>query len=195
MRKKYTVYKHTFPNGKVYIGITNQTVENRWRFNGSGYNTQSLMHNAILKYGWQNIKHEILYTDISKQEAEKIEIELISRYKSNQREFGYNVDNGGFHRGCHSQETRNKISLAKIGTHHTESAKQKIGRASKGRYHKKETKMKRSKPVMCVELNVVYFGIREAERETSISNGSISKCLKGTRNTAGGYHWKYADAI
>lgn len=32
----YKVYKHTFPNGKKYIGITKLTVENRWR-SGKGY--------------------------------------------------------------------------------------------------------------------------------------------------------------
>lgn len=27
----YTVYKHTSPNGKVYIGITKLSVERRWQ--------------------------------------------------------------------------------------------------------------------------------------------------------------------
>ena len=53
----YTVYKHTFPNNKVYIGITSQSVSRRWR-NGEGYrNKQQLIYRAILKYGWDNIKH------------------------------------------------------------------------------------------------------------------------------------------
>ena len=193
MENSYTVYKHTFPNGKIYIGITNQTIERRWRYNGSGYKTQSLMYNAILKYGWDNIKHEILYMGMSKDEAEEVEIELISRYKSNQREYGYNVNNGGFHNGCHSEATRAKISIAKMGTRHTDEAKCKIRIASTGRYHTKETKMKRSKPVECIELNTVYFGIREAEKQLQISTGAISKCLNGTRHTAGGYHWRYAE--
>lgn len=32
----YTLYKHTAPSGKVYIGITSQNVMKRWQ-NGSGY--------------------------------------------------------------------------------------------------------------------------------------------------------------
>lgn len=28
---KYVVYKHTCPNGKVYIGITSQKPEHRWK--------------------------------------------------------------------------------------------------------------------------------------------------------------------
>lgn len=193
MKKDYTVYMHIFPNGKVYVGITNQTVERRWRSDGYGYKTQSMMYNAILKYGWDNINHVVLHTNLSRDEAEKEEIATIDKYKSNQRKYGYNINNGGSHHGCHSEATKLKISQAKIGTRHTEEAKRKIAIASKGRLHTEETKKKRSKPVVCVELNVTYFGIREAERQTGISCPGIVKCLHGQRKTAGGYHWRYAE--
>ena len=55
----YVVYKHTSPSGKVYIGITGQDIHRRWRNNGEGYRGQ-LFYNAIKKYGWENISHEIL---------------------------------------------------------------------------------------------------------------------------------------
>lgn len=42
----YTVYRHTSPSGKVYIGITKQKPHKRWN---SG---QPLFERAILKYGW-----------------------------------------------------------------------------------------------------------------------------------------------
>lgn len=51
----YTVYMHTFPNGKRYVGITCQDVSRRWR-DGKGYDEQAV-HGAILKYGWNNIQH------------------------------------------------------------------------------------------------------------------------------------------
>lgn len=34
----YYVYKHTFPNNKVYIGITCRTLEERWGKNGKEEN-------------------------------------------------------------------------------------------------------------------------------------------------------------
>lgn len=34
--KRYYLYRHTTPSGKVYIGITCQKPENRWN-NGRGY--------------------------------------------------------------------------------------------------------------------------------------------------------------
>lgn len=102
MKKNYYVYKHTFPNGKVYIGITSLKPEHRWN-NGKGYlkktkddkYDQPLIAYAINKYGWDNIEHEILFKGLSKKAAELKEIELISQYKSDNREFGYNLEKGG----------------------------------------------------------------------------------------------------
>lgn len=61
----YSVYKHTFPNGKVYIGMTSRKPKDRWH-NGKGYKTQSLIHKAIQEYGWNNVKHEILFENLTK---------------------------------------------------------------------------------------------------------------------------------
>lgn len=102
MKKNYYVYKHTFPNGKVYIGITSLKPEHRWN-NGKGYlkktkdnkYDQPLMAYAINKYGWDNVEHEILFKGLSKKDAELKEVELISQYKSDNREFGYNLEKGG----------------------------------------------------------------------------------------------------
>ena len=98
----YCVYKHTFPNGKVYIGITCKKPEQRWGKDGKGYleqkdgkYNQPLMANAVLKYGWNNVAHEILFDNLNREEAEQIEINLIAQHKSNNPEFGYNIAIGG----------------------------------------------------------------------------------------------------
>ena len=92
--RNYTVYMHICPNNKKYIGITKLKPKDRWK-NGKSYKTQQLFFRAIQKYGWDNIKHEILFSNLTKEEAEQKEIELIALYKSNQREYRYNVENGG----------------------------------------------------------------------------------------------------
>lgn len=58
-----------------------------------------------------NIKHEILYTGLSEEEASKLEADLIKKYKSNNYEYGYNIANGGFTKGIYtvSEDIRNKI--------------------------------------------------------------------------------------
>lgn len=127
----YTVYKHTSPSGKVYIGITRQNVKKRWQ-NGNGYAHSEHFKNAILKYGWNNIKHEILYTGLSKDEACKMEIELIALYKSNQREFGYNNSKGGECGNKFSEETKQKISNSLKGKKASDATRKKLSDSHKG---------------------------------------------------------------
>lgn len=109
----YIVYKHTTPINKVYIGITSQDSSERWR-KGEGYRSQ-MFYKAIQKYGWGNIKHEILFENLTKEEAEQKEIELIHRYKSNHKNYGYNIENGGNSIGKHSEETKKKIGMKNKG--------------------------------------------------------------------------------
>ena len=90
----YKIYIHIFPNDKVYIGITSQNPKRRWN-NGKGYRNNKYMTNAILKYGWDNIKHEILFDNLTKEQAEQKEIELIAEFNSNNKKYGYNILEGG----------------------------------------------------------------------------------------------------
>lgn len=91
--KKWVVYKHTAPNGKVYIGITCQKSEYRWN-NGINYSCQPLFFHAIIKYGWINFKHKILYDGLTYEEAAEKETEIIKEYNSTDYKFGYNISGG-----------------------------------------------------------------------------------------------------
>lgn len=91
----YKVYKHTCPNGKVYIGITKQKPERRWGVNGCGYKENKYFYRAIQKYGWENIKHEIIAEGLTEAEADAMEIDLISEYRATDRNCGYNRHFGG----------------------------------------------------------------------------------------------------
>lgn len=86
----YNVYKHTnLVNHKSYIGITSQKCENRWGINGKGYELQPKFYHAIQKYGWNNFQHDVLYTNLDKETALKIEADLIKTYDT--IENGYNI--------------------------------------------------------------------------------------------------------
>ena len=76
MKKLYIVYVHITPDGMHYYGVTCQKVERRWRGNGRYYKTTSLQP-YIEKYGWNNIKHIVLFENLSKEDALKIEDSLI----------------------------------------------------------------------------------------------------------------------
>ena len=177
----YTVYQHKNKiNGKVYIGITKQKPEQRWR-HGQGYKSSPHFYAAIQKYGWDNFEHNILFQNLTKEEACKKEQELIAKYHSMDREFGYNSTSGGdiftmnketkqkisqsmmgnkngLGRPC-SEEKKKKISEAQKGKHLTEKHKQKLSEAAKNRHapcsdQAKENIRKAShkKPVYCEEL-------------------------------------------
>ena len=137
----WTVYKHTAPNGMIYIGITSQPCYKRWR-KGKGYQHNYHFYSAIKEFGWDNIQHEIVCTNVSQEEAQRMEIELITKYKSDCREFGYNIECGGLLHDKVSEETRKKLSDINkgkfVGVNHpnygkrlTEEQRERISRLTK----------------------------------------------------------------
>ena len=91
MEREYSVYCHTFPNGKKYIGISSDC-EKRWR-NGKGYETQPKMDRAIKKYGWSNVKHDIVIDGLTHKQANELEKWLIAEFDCIKN--GYNSTIGG----------------------------------------------------------------------------------------------------
>lgn len=202
MNNNYIVYIHIFPNKKIYVGITQQQPEKRWK-NGYGYKKTSYVYNAIMKYGWENIEHKTIFVNLTKEEAEQKEIELIAKYKSNQREYGYNISRGGNSVGKHSDETKRKISLKNsgvnnpmYGNHKKRKKFTKEGRRNCSLSHigiklSEEAKAKISKKVICVETNEIFKSIADAQRKKHCYH--ISKCCNNIKNyiTSGGYHWRF----
>ena len=147
----FTVYKHTSPSGKVYIGITSQPLKKRWSY-GYGYQNNDHFWKAIQKYGWNNFTHEIIAAELTKQEACNMEQELIVKYNSTNPDFGYNLSKGGELIGygvpC-SDEKKEKIRQSRLrekhwfyGKHLSEEHRRKISEKSKGRHPSDETKVK-----------------------------------------------------
>lgn len=193
MDNNYTVYKHTAPNGKVYIGITFRKPETRWS-NGNGYSRQKHFYAAIKKYGWENIKHEILFENLSKEDACQKEIELIAQYKSNDPEFGYNQSLGGesgnFGRR-HSEETKQKMSEAQkgeknhgFGKHLSEETKAKLSKANKGKIISEETRKKMSERQKGVRLSEeTKKKISEAHKGKPLSKEHVAKIAEANKKT------------
>lgn len=122
-----------------------------------------------------------------------------------------------------SEEARKRISKSMIGnkhgkgqkmseehkrrlaeSHKTEDFRRKLSEANKSKKHSEETKRKLSeshkglgsKKVICVETSIIYDSILEASQANNIKGrGHISACCKGTRKTAGGYHWEYYEGV
>lgn len=148
MLDNYCVYKHTSPNGKVYIGVTKNKPEERWR-NGNGYKRHPHFYNAICKYGWDKFQHEVLAENLSYNEASEMEVDLIATCNASNREHGYNLRLGG-NMCTHGEETRRKISLLKMGNKYhqgmnvSEETKRKMSIAHTGKKISYETRLKMS---------------------------------------------------
>ena len=72
----WTVYEHWSPSGKVYVGITSQSIKVRWQ-NGNGYIKCKTFYRAIRKYGWENMKHVIVSSNLGEKTAKNMEKDLI----------------------------------------------------------------------------------------------------------------------
>lgn len=216
----YTVYKHVCPNNKIYVGITGLNVKKRWS-NGYGYRNNQFFFRAVEKYGWDNIKHKILFSNLSKEQAEQKEIELISLYKSDQKEHGYNVSSGGGATTLGakmSDETKEKIRKAckgrtpwNKGKPRTPEERKKMSKNragivpwNKGKKWSDKTKENISKTqlarqsgrrVVCLETNEIFYSAAEAQRQTGVDRSAISKCCRKQKNflTAGKKHWVFAE--
>lgn len=215
----YTVYRHTNKlNGKKYVGITKRKPEYRWN-NGEGYRGCTHFYNAIQKYGWEEFSHEILFTGLTKEEAEKKEKELIAKWDLTNDTVGYNCASGGNlgktmsdetklkirnallgRKITHSQETRVKISNSLKGQKLSDSTKLKMSNARKGRPIKEETKtiLRKTSPKnkRVFQYDVYgkfigdYYSMKEASRVTGINYNGISQCCLNKQKSAGGFIWK-----
>lgn len=212
----FTVYCHINKiNGKKYVGITKQNPEIRWH-SGNGYNNSEYFWRAIKKYGWGNFEHKILYENLTKEEAERVEIQLIAEWKTTDRAYGYNIANGGNHIGSVSEETKKKISNGHKGIatelHRTEKTKKKISKGLKGIKRSNETKKKMSDfaksrgmseltrqrfieanekrkiPVICITTGIEYESASEAARQTGLCKSTILRQCAGKTKKK---EWRY----
>ncbi len=208
--KTYVVYRHIFPNGKSYIGITSaHPYYKRWK-HGEGYRNQIKVYRAIKKFGWGSISHEIIANNLTLDDANLMEQELIAKYDSINN--GYNITTGGG--GCngfhHSDEAKRKISIANKGIPHGGGDSSRLikwvsvhGAWNKGKklspeHYRKLLALAKSKGKPITAYNPIthepllhFESCEAASRAMRVSASSIRKCLKGRTKTSVGYIWRY----
>lgn len=194
-KQVFNIYIHTnITNGKVYVGQTCQKPERRWGFNGRNYLKKKdnqyvhfLFAPAILKYSWDGFEHKVIFTGLTKLEADMIEEDLIWYYKKINK--SYNVTDKA-NATVMTDEHKRKIS---------ESLKGK-NTWIKGRKFSEEEKEKRAKShfksvEQWLDNNLInaYKSIKDAANDLGICASSITEAAKGKRKTAGGFIWKYKE--
>lgn len=206
--RRYVVYMHVFPNGKRYVGITGRPVEKRWK-RGRNYRNNIYFTRAVEKYGWDNIEHIIVESDLTKQAAEDKERMLIAYFGSNDPKKGYNITSGGECAGKLSIETRKKISEARKRQFDDPEFRKKMSECHKGitppnkgipmsEEQKKKVSLAKmgceghgKRKILCVETGIVYESLTQASKETGANMGKLVDVCKGHRKTTKGFHWEY----
>lgn len=204
-RAKYIVYKHTFPDGKVYVGMTRQTPQRRWG-KGSGYNNVRLMKEAIKRFGWDNVEHKVLFSGLSFEEACEKEIETILLYNSADPERGYNTEKGG--NGAEKITDSIRVRMSRSAIKRCKNEKERVRmreiglKGSTGRSVSKETRQRignaNSISNACPigqydrsgELIEIFSSAAKASVITGVAKCNICRVAMGQRKTAGGYIWK-----
>lgn len=198
MAGKYILYEHRNKiNGKRYIGITNNKTK-RWYGKGKHYEGCPYFFAAIQKYGWDAFEHNVLIYDLSLEEANRLEIHFIGKYRTCEKEFGYNLAIGGAN------------APTMLGKHHSEETKLKMSKSQRGRKQSEEQKRQHSKymtglmvgsrnhksrAVRCLNTGEVFESMRIAAQTKGILQPKIWKCCNGEATHTHGLRWEYADLM
>jgi group I intron endonuclease len=183
----YCVYIHTNKvNGKKYVGQTGVEANSRWR-NGKGYKVDTYFGKAIAKYGWDNFDHEIVAENLTKAEANNMEMSLITELNTNDSCYGYNLTAGGD--GTvgvqRSEEYRRKQRESHLGKKRSEEVKKLLSANS----------ARRKGAVL--QFSKTGEFIKEwscmSEAMYALNNYHIPKVCRGERKTAAGFVWKLKD--
>ncbi len=117
---KGLIYKITNSiNNKIYIGQTTRGFLERYSEYKSDFNNRSkssniYLYNSFLKYGFDNFKFEIIDTADTIEILNEKEIHYINKYNTTDRNFGYNLHEGG-RNSLLSEETKLKMSISRKG--------------------------------------------------------------------------------
>jgi len=125
-------------NGKIYVG---QTVTEDKCYLGSG----NLIKLAIKKYGKENFVRETLQTCRTQKRLDERERYWIKKLRSQEKEIGYNLENGGNGTGKHTEEWKRNVSEKMSGDKnhftgktHTEETKKHLSKVRKGKHTGKD---------------------------------------------------------
>lgn len=175
------LYKITFPNNRVYIGITTRTLKRRMdQHRQQMYKQNNKVQKAFRKYGFENCKFEILERHINLYFL--IESEIFNIWSHNSKRNGYNSTFGGD---------------GTYGRHISVKEKQKHATKMKKKWKDPEFRQK-MKSVQCTptkykiqdQYGTVYESSADAARKLGLFPSNICHVLKGNQKSAGGYVFK-----
>lgn len=193
---KCGIYMITSPSGKSYIGRSLNLEERLNKYKNLLCSDQQYIYHAILKYGWDNMKVTILYSEerneLSNDTLNRLEEEFIEKFNTLIPN-GYNLKTGG-NQPLLSKETKEKMSIAKIGKRFSEEHRKKLSIAQNKEKVKRKKSLTHRRSVVQLSIQGEFikewYSLTEASESLNISRSSIyQSCRKGY--IAHGHKWKY----
>lgn len=198
-------------NGKVYVGKTTGTLENRWKqhVEAASRNIDTHLYRAIRKYGAENFKIESLY--YGDENLNELERYYIKQYNSFQNPtVGYNETRGGdgirlydykeiynlWNQGlsiaeiqdimnCHYKTVRSALDSYNISQEET---------TIRGyQYNGKIRKKRIFQYSLDGQLLAIYNDLTEMSRATGYDQDYIRKACNGIYKTAHGFIWGHEE--
>ena len=186
------IYKTTnLINGKIYIG---QDFKNNPKYLGSG----KLLNLAIKKYGKDNFSKETICSCTNEKELDEKEIFYIKLFNSTNRNFGYNICEGGrsfrimigennsnFGKKM-SEETKEKLrqkrKLQKMSDNEKEKLRQRFTGANNPNYGKKLSQEQKDKMQEGRKRKGIYEGVNHpyyGKKHSTETKAKWSEIRKG----------------
>lgn len=122
------------PSGKIYIGQTTRSIEERFKQHRKKSSGCVAIYNAIQMYGWGNFEKD--WYECPDEDLNLYE-EMLVALLGTLAPDGYNLKEGGGNRGKYSKQSKQKMRESQLGKTHSEESKQKM-RKPKSDDHKQK---------------------------------------------------------
>jgi group I intron endonuclease len=178
-------------NNKKYIGQS-VNLKARKRCFGREYRySGKLFQNAVKKYGKENFEYSVL-THCKKEELNYFEQFYISRLKTNNREYGYNLTSGGDSNFFRSEEWKKNIRDSWSRERRKKKSDESTGEKNPNYGHKWNDEQKKHASILRKELAKKEFfknhGFEISELESKINEYISNKESVTKENVAKYFH-------
>lgn len=196
LMNKSGIYMITSPSGKSYIGRSLNLKERLNKYKNLLCSEQQCIYHAILKYGWDNMKVTILYSEDRNESTNellnRLEEKFIQQYGTLVPN-GYNLKSGG-NQPILSELTKLRMSESSKGRVLSKDHKKKLSIAQNKDWVKRKKSLIHSRVILQLTINGKFIkewpSITEASKFYGISSSSIRQsCTKNCNSH--GYKWKY----
>lgn len=176
-------------NNKIYVGKTIEFYNKRWnehKYNAFTKNLNSYFYKALRKYSWEAFSKYVIFQTEESLDKELVnsiicekEKELITKFKTCNPNFGYNLTSGGD---------------GVVGYHHTKVTKQKLSDNHKGEAHWNYCKTN-SAGIRVLQFDLdynlikIWESMQDASRELGINSNNISRCCSNKIGSYKSFIW------